>query len=636
MFFDRNKTVGALGAMIAAKWYRAANPDCLLIGLDNAETRRWMNLKDDPQRADLLGISCDNGRIFVDVIEVKSGAHDASGVYTIDAEGRLCGSPISQLKNTSRSVNDIVLPSGNSEHILTAPRREVLRSHLFRQALSSQRPRAEKQRWAASLNALFAKEASPEIRRYLIVVSFGSNQPDDRRVLDSDAGRVELVHLYERGINEQLTGTRGSGVQSQQTDNAPTHAPENASQLLSPGQGEQGVATGGIASVAAREALMDSTLVDVSATTAGGPTSGSMEVIRRTCGSIKAACQDFGIRVAEVSPDDVDVGPSVVRYKVRLAPGEDAMRLRRQAENIARQLATTAVPIIDFLPGTHFEYLDLPREDRQVVLLEPCVPRIQGLSADALPILVGVTPSGDAVQLDLGDDRMPHLLVAGGTGSGKTVFLYSVLVSLAKARAADELELVLVDPKRTDFAFFGRLPHLRNGEVITDARQGVEAMKTLVEADMVARTDTLSSAGARDLKAFNALGTGARMRPIVVVIDEYADLVSSLPSRDRQQFDTDVSRLAARGRNVGIHLVLATQRPTAEVVTGNIKANMACRISFSLPSHRDSQVILDARGAERLLRNGDMLLLLEGRLMRLQGYFIASNRIEAVLGGRDP
>ncbi len=632
MFFDRNKTVGALGTMIAAKWYRASNPDYLLISLDNAETRRWMNLADDPQRADLLGISCVEGRLFVDVIEVKSGAHDASGVYTIDREGRIGGDPIAQLRSTTLSVADIVSSSGGSEHVLTPPRREVLRSHLFRQALSSQRPPLEKQRWATLLNALFAKEAAPEIRRYLIVVSFGSNKPDEQRSCDSDAGPVELVHLYERGINAQLTGNAVVTAVSPQVDAVTTTGPDRLPEPSGRDGGGSGASPSGVADGVA-VALAPTAVFSPDAMPSQQPvTAGAMEVIRRTCGNIKAACQDFRIRVAEVNAEDVEIGPSVVRYKLRLAPGEDALKLRRQAENIARQLATTAVPIIDFLPGTHFEYLDLPREDRQIVLLEPCLPRIQGLGADVLPLLVGITPSGEAVQLDLGDDRMPHLLVAGGTGSGKTIFLYSLLVSLATARTANELELVLVDPKRTDFTVFGRLPHLRNGEVITDARQGVEAVRALVETDMAARTDTLSSVGARDLKAFNSLRPGDRMRPIVVVIDEYADLVSSLPGRDREQFDTDVSRLAARGRNVGIHLVLATQRPTAEVVTGNIKANMACRISFSLPSHRDSAVILDAKGAERLLRNGDMLLLLEGRLTRLQGYFISGSRIETLLG----
>jgi DNA segregation ATPase FtsK/SpoIIIE-like protein len=130
---------------------------------------------------------------------------------------------------------------------------------------------------------------------------------------------------------------------------------------------------------------------------------------------------------------------------------------------------------------------------------------------------------------------------------------------------------------------------------------------------------------------FNLAHPNGLIRPLVVVIDEYADLVAVLGKKDREEFERVISRLAARGRNIGIHLVVATQRPTVDVITGNIKANMPCRISFSLPSSRDSQVILDESGAERLLRNGDMLLMLEGQFVRLQGYYVEPTAIEGLL-----
>jgi DNA segregation ATPase FtsK/SpoIIIE-like protein len=149
----------------------------------------------------------------------------------------------------------------------------------------------------------------------------------------------------------------------------------------------------------------------------------------------------------------------------------------------------------------------------------------------------------------------------------------------------------------------------------------VTLLRSIADADMTERSRLLQEARHRDIKAYNLAFSKAPIRPLVVVIDEYADLVAVLPKREREQFDLVISRLAARGRNVGIHLVVATQRPTADVITGNIKANMSCRTSFSLPSSRDSQVILDEPGAERLLRKGDMLLMFEGQLTRLQGYF---------------
>src|SRR5262249_7118756 len=149
------------------------------------------------------------------------------------------------------------------------------------------------------------------------------------------------------------------------------------------------------------------------------PWSEVREQIRLMCGRIKAACQDFGIKVTEIDPDQVDLGPSVVRYKIKLAPGEDSGRLRRQAENIARQLAATLVRIMGFLPGTNSEYLDLARPDRQIVPLEPLLSGKQLRDVNELPLFIGVDPAGRQTSLDLGDDRLPHILVAGGTGSGK-------------------------------------------------------------------------------------------------------------------------------------------------------------------------------------------------------------------------
>jgi DNA segregation ATPase FtsK/SpoIIIE-like protein len=244
---------------------------------------------------------------------------------------------------------------------------------------------------------------------------------------------------------------------------------------------------------------------------------------------------------------------------------------------------------------------------------------------------VGVDPAGGQARLDLGDDRLPHILVAGGTGSGKTIFLYSVVLSLVSSHSAKTLELVLIDPKQTDFTMFADLPHLRDHEVITDAQAGVAAVNRIADKDMQERSELLQKAKCRDIKAYNSSHPKTVIRPLVVVIDEYADLVSVLNKKQREEFERTISRITARGRNVGIHLILATQRPTADIVTGNIKANMACRISFSLPSSRDSQVVLDEPGAERLLRNGDMLLMLEGKLTRLQGYYVDPVKIPDLL-----
>jgi len=614
MHFDQNKSIGALGTLIVAKWYRTYHPQHLLISLDSAETRRWMNLDDDSRRADLLGLSCQDGKPVIDILECKSGVEDATSVYNLDRSGKITGKPIDQLHNTGRSVAAIFGLNELKDHVLTPPRREILRNHLYRQGLSGRRTPEEKQFWSRLLNDLFAGNVKPVINLNLILVNLGLNQePLDEEVV-SNQGSIRLIHLNETVVSLHLS-------QGHKAQDRPASAATNDAQDISSAEedgDEDDIESGEHEKTGSGYAAAE-TSVDLD------------EHLRETCARIKAACQDFGIKVTEIDPASVDVGPSVLRYKIKLAPGEEASRLRKKAEDIARQLAATSIPIIGFLPGTHYEYLDLARPDRKTVELEPVLKAEKLRDVNHLPLQIGIDPGGQAVCLDLGDDKLPHILVAGGTGSGKTIFLYSVVLSLISVHSDKSLELVIIDPKQTDFTIFGGLKHLREGEVITEADRGVEVVRQIAEHDMQERSDILQKAKCRDIKSYNASHRKKPMRPLVVIIDEYADLMAVLVKKEKEDFERVISRITARGRNVGIHLILATQRPTADIVTGNIKANMACRISFSLPSSRDSQVILDEVGAERLLRHGDMLLMHEGKLTRLQGYYVDPVRIEGLL-----
>jgi DNA segregation ATPase FtsK/SpoIIIE-like protein len=613
MHFDQNRTIGALGTLIAAKWYRSENPHSLLISLDSVEARRWMNLVDDAKRADLLGLTVEHGKPVIDILEVKSG-EDATAVYSLHADGTITGKPVEQLLNTGKSVGAIFGLNTLETGILTPPRREILRNHLYRQGFSGHRTPKEKQEWGDLLNALFQGEIHPVVQMDLVVVNFGLNKEPMDKVFKAGESKVHVVHLNEEAVSIQLGSSLPTSVDAELQDHRTEVSGrkhnrkdgyEKQERQIQPSRGKK---------IKPKETASPKTKARIGKSL--------QEEIATMCGRLRAACQDFSIRVSEIDPSKVDIGPSVLRYKLKLSPGEQGEKLRRQAENIARQLAANSVPIIEFLRGTEYMYLDLARPDREVVYLEPLLKSTKIENANELPLHVGIDPSGQRYTLDLGDDRLPHLLVAGGTGSGKTIFLYSVILSLVSVHSARELELLIIDPKQTDFAVFGSLPHLRGQRVITDAAKGVESLQAIVAHDLQQRSETLQKARCRDIKTFNLSQPKKPMPPLVVVIDEYADLVAVLPKKEREEFDRVVSRLAARGRNVGIHLVIATQRPTADVVTGNIKANMPCRISFSLPSSRDSQVILDEPGAERLLRNGDMLLLLEGQLTRLQGYFV--------------
>lgn len=211
-------------------------------------------------------------------------------------------------------------------------------------------------------------------------------------------------------------------------------------------------------------------------------------------------------------------------------------------------------------------------------------------ASGALSILAGQSPDGEFQMIDLA--KAPHALIAGTTGSGKTIFLYSIIVSLLQQYSADELEFLIVDPKQTDFHFFEGLPHLRGGRVLTDADEAITALTTINTVDKQERTEQIKAMNSRDIDSYNAKVDSGKMKRLVVVIDEYADLVQAaeLQGKDvRKTFESNLCMLAQRVRNLGIHLVIATQQPRATIVTSQLKAVLPFRVSFRLPSHTDSQ-----------------------------------------------
>jgi DNA segregation ATPase FtsK/SpoIIIE-like protein len=279
--------------------------------------------------------------------------------------------------------------------------------------------------------------------------------------------------------------------------------------------------------------------------------------------------------------------------------------------------------------GTTFVGIDLPHPQPETLPLIPALDTLPPASVGRLPFLVGKTTAGQIITADLAD--LPHLLVAGSTGSGKTIFLYSLLLSLIHRHGPESLTLLLIDPKQTDFVYFEELPHLLGGQVVIDAKAAIDQLNQLTAGTLAVRSQQLRTARCRDIHDYNAQNPETLLAPLVVIIDEYADLIQVLDKPERQEFERQLVRLAQRARNVGIHLVIATQRPSADTVTSNLKANLPARIAFRLPSHHDSMTILDRAGAENLLGRGDMLFVHPTTTERLQGFFIRADEIRQYL-----
>jgi len=365
------------------------------------------------------------------------------------------------------------------------------------------------------------------------------------------------------------------------------------------------------------------------------------EHIREQAETLTKTLAEFDV-VANVVA--IETGPVVTQYELALAPGIKVGKVIGLSDDIAIALKAPSVRIVAPLPGKDTIGVEVPNTSRQIVRLKEIVlaakdaPQRMGL-----PLFLGKDSTGDPLVRDLAS--MPHLLIAGTTGSGKSVCLNSIIMSLLLARTPDDLKLVLIDPKMVELSVFSRLPHLMC-PVVNDMRKAEAILEWLVEK-MDERYRMLSEADARNITAYNALSREQiieRFEPagpeeeakltfhmphICVIVDELADLMMVAA----KEVETHVTRLSQKSRAVGIHLVMATQRPSVDVLTGLIKSNLPIRISFQVATRVDSRTILDSMGAEKLLGQGDMLLMTPGanKFIRAQGAFVSDTDIQKVL-----
>jgi len=346
---------------------------------------------------------------------------------------------------------------------------------------------------------------------------------------------------------------------------------------------------------------------------------------------IRAKLGEFG---APVSVQDTVVGPSVTRYTFKPSRGVSMARIAKLEKDLALALEAKSLRIQAPIPGTSLVGIEVPSQVRKTIDLGE-----QHFIKNTLNIPVGVDISGKVVHSDLSD--MPHLLIAGTTGSGKSVMINTILTALTSQMSSRKLELVLIDPKQVELAKFAAMEHTRL-DMATEADEAVALVEKVVHT-MEDRYSLLVGSGARNLAEYNKL-TGKRLRNIVFVIDEFADLMLNGGNKPRKvrvidgykangtpithmetlpSVESMIVRIAQKARAVGIHLVLATQRPSADVVTGLIKANIPTKIAFAVTNEINSKIILDQKGAEELTGKGDMLFSEPGskELLRLQGLY---------------
>ena len=336
---------------------------------------------------------------------------------------------------------------------------------------------------------------------------------------------------------------------------------------------------------------------------------------------LEETLEDFGI-IAKVT--DIERGPMITRYELEPAPGVKLNRIVNLGDDISLAMKAQSVRILAPIPGKARVGVEVPNTQSSFVYLKEVLSSGEFQDSKSnIPLALGKDITGQPIVADL--DDMPHILIAGTTGSGKTVCVNSLILSLLFKLSPNELKFVMVDPKMVELMPFNGLPHLLC-PVITDAKKASLALNWVVN-EMEERYQLLAKLGTRNIEAYNGK-VQDRLPYIVVIIDEFADLMSVA----REQIENAITRLAQLSRAVGIHLMLATQRPSVDVITGVIKANLPARISFKVASKVDSRTVLDMNGADKLLGKGDMLFLKPGesKLIRIQGTLVNDKEIERV------
>ena len=356
---------------------------------------------------------------------------------------------------------------------------------------------------------------------------------------------------------------------------------------------------------------------------------------------------DYGVEVRVVA---VHPGPVITRFELDLAPGIKASRITGLANDIARSLSAVSVRVVEVIPGKSTVGLELPNKHREIVYLREVLSTKQYQDAKSpISLALGKDISGHPVVVDL--QKMPHLLVAGTTGSGKSVGLNAMLLSLLFKSTPEEVRLIMVDPKMLELSIYDGIPHLLT-PVVTDMKEAANALRWCV-AEMERRYRLMASQGVRNLAGYNdkIKKAKAQGKPIeapewyrgedetlkyleplpviVVVVDEFADMMMVVGKKVEQL----IARIAQKARAAGVHLILATQRPSVNVITGLIKANIPTRIAFQVSSKIDSRTILDQQGAQQLLGHGDMLYMAPGSgvPVRVHGAFVADEEVHRVV-----
>jgi hypothetical protein len=651
-----NRQKGLIGTVFTAKYYSYKYPNSLVASLDTHDARLWLRdntIIEGDDRADLIGLRYNetDNTIFIEPIEVKTRDESPDAqVIPSGGENLLEGHAADQIASVILMIRDMF--NGVSENMFASARKEVLKFQIVSECFRNLHNHEWQQKWDSIFKRLFEKNKNSGfnivVRGLLIHVKLGepSKQPTifckHRAYLDCEIDFITLTtndiqeYIFETVANQKTGWNNYDFDASAYKENNDGKIPSTDSLGDSSDSDEKDIDQSKTEQKNSRKKQSVEKPVVQSKPAKRKPGSPmqfvepvSTEETVKLSNDFKRSCNGYGIQIDECEPNKAIIGSSVIRFPFKLSRGQRIVALRDRLEDIGREMHRNGV-LVQTDKNSDI-YLDVPRNNRDTVLFTDIINDIPAVSSrEQLFFPLGRTPDGKDIFKDL--KELPHLLVGGSTGSGKSVFLYTLLCSILKAHPnKDDCQILLSSSKREDFVYFEGLPQLVKSRVFTDAVEMTELFKNFIYKESERRGELLITARKRDIDAYN-LASKEKLAPLVVIVDEFADLTDQLSSRqEKNDFYTPIRKIAQTGRSRGIHLVLCTQRPSADLVPSNIKAQLNGRLALRVNDAIASRMIIDDNGAERLQKHGDMLYKTETGTERLQGYFIDTVEIEIII-----
>lgn len=658
-----NKKKGLIGTLFAASWYMKQHDDALVASLDDDKARLWLqNSKYGNERADLVGLYYNeaSNTLHIEPIEVKT--RDESPDATIsrdDSDSKsflITGHAAGQIASMIEILREIFSADDNQMDMFTSARREVLKYQIVSECFRNVHDSDWQKKWYLILKKAFSSEheggLNIVVSGLLLHIKLNETSGGEHIACknpDFDDCRIDYWKLTAKEIQRDILGedtlvkeaftldfddSEESSTDNTKTDDAiidtdiaPSEPASNIQQqkptvyTFSPSELPK----------VADETTSYGEKKDQAVAVEDDSHSVSRKEIEQLVKDFKRSCGDYHVSLKECNPEDAVVGPSVIRLKFRLGRGQSLQGLSSHLEDIGREMKRTGV-IIQQVPNSDELLLDVPRLKRERVLFKDVIASLPKVtSPEQLYFPLGRTPNGLDLIEDLG--QMPHMLVGGSTGSGKSVFLFTMLAAMLMTHPSqNELQLVLSSSKLEDFIHFEGLPHLYSGSVISDATEATRVIRDVIFEESERRGKLLAKARVANITEYNKVSS-EKLAPIVVVIDEFADLADQLETKKEQNaFYKPVQRIAQTGRSRGIHLVICTQRPEAKLVPSTTKAQLNGRVALRVNDGISSRMIIETPDAQYLQKHGDMIYKNGDVIERAQGYLIEIPELDTIVG----